>query len=299
MSILIVTTNRNSDAIMDSPFLHRFEYDTTDLVNNYELPVMHHLKEYLYNLLKRSLQTSFNTKIAVDQINSDYWHLDDNDPSVIMSTKEFEARQNTYEYSYDSNATHWWVNFSRDRPFVAYNAAMFAQDEIQTAEHPILCHLKEALQKEGVVLRQNGRCDPLLIRGIIRCALIDTTELYGRKFTEASKKTVYRAVSMQNPVTTTNIICMTAHPISNGAYTLEQLYYMYRTCHAAFRGINTVENNGDISSIHVVHTGHWECGVFGGNRIVTALIQILAIVTSDVSRLVYHTFEYLSTAISQ
>lgn len=39
----------------------------------------------------------------------------------------------------------WWVNFADPILFVAYAGRLFAQDEIQVAEHPALGHLKEKL----------------------------------------------------------------------------------------------------------------------------------------------------------
>jgi len=36
----------------------------------------------------------------------------------------------------------WYVNFADPRLFTAYGSGLFAQDEIQAAEHPILGHLR-------------------------------------------------------------------------------------------------------------------------------------------------------------
>jgi hypothetical protein len=42
-----------------------------------------------------------------------------------------------------------WVNFADEHLFVAYASRLFAQDEIQVAEHPSLGHLKEKLVRKG------------------------------------------------------------------------------------------------------------------------------------------------------
>ncbi len=39
----------------------------------------------------------------------------------------------------------------------------------------------------------------------------------------------------------------------------------------------------------VVHTGYWGCGVFGGDRVVMSLLQVLAAGMAGVDRLVFHT----------
>ena len=39
----------------------------------------------------------------------------------------------------------------------------------------------------------------------------------------------------------------------------------------------------------MIHTGYWGCGVFGGNRVLMSLLQVLAAGMAGVSRLVFHT----------
>ena len=48
-----------------------------------------------------------------------------------------------------AGAAEWHVNFADPHLFFAYGSSLFAQDEIQVAEHPILGSLMEALQAEG------------------------------------------------------------------------------------------------------------------------------------------------------
>ena len=38
----------------------------------------------------------------------------------------------------------------------------------------------------------------------------------------------------------------------------------------------------------VVHTGHWGCGAFGGNRVLMALLQVVAARMAGLERLVFH-----------
>ena len=44
-----------------------------------------------------------------------------------------------------TDAVEWHVNFADPQLFVAYGSSLFAQDEMQVAEHPALGSLKEAL----------------------------------------------------------------------------------------------------------------------------------------------------------
>jgi len=40
----------------------------------------------------------------------------------------------------------------------------------------------------------------------------------------------------------------------------------------------------------VIHTGHWGCGAYGGNKELMALLQIGAAHLAGVDEIVYHTF---------
>jgi Poly (ADP-ribose) glycohydrolase (PARG) len=37
-----------------------------------------------------------------------------------------------------------------------------------------------------------------------------------------------------------------------------------------------------------VHTGYWGCGAFGGNRVLMALLQVLAAGSAGLDQLVFH-----------
>lgn len=39
----------------------------------------------------------------------------------------------------------------------------------------------------------------------------------------------------------------------------------------------------------VVHTGYWGCGAFGGNRVLMAMLQVLAARSAGLQRLAFHT----------
>jgi hypothetical protein len=38
----------------------------------------------------------------------------------------------------------------------------------------------------------------------------------------------------------------------------------------------------------VIHTGYWGAGVFGGNRVLMAMLQLLAASMAEVTRVVFH-----------
>src|SRR5689334_15344343 len=63
------------------------------------------------------------------------------------------AREDQYDYvpipCRSGSVLEWHVNFADPRLFIAYGSGLFAQDEIQVAEHPVLASLKEALHAAG------------------------------------------------------------------------------------------------------------------------------------------------------
>ena len=54
------------------------------------------------------------------------------------------------------DVVEWHVNFADPHLFVAYAAGLFAQDEMQVAEHPGLAALKQALAAADVETRTDG-----------------------------------------------------------------------------------------------------------------------------------------------
>jgi hypothetical protein len=65
-----------------------------------------------------------------------------------------------------SAATEWCVNFADHNLFGCCLSGLFAQDEIQSAEHPVLASLREALgaSGSGALTVENGDPTPILIR---------------------------------------------------------------------------------------------------------------------------------------
>ena len=51
-----------------------------------------------------------------------------------------------YKPSTDAKEVEWYINFADSSLFFAYGTALFAQDEMQVAEHPSLASLRELMQ---------------------------------------------------------------------------------------------------------------------------------------------------------
>jgi len=230
--------------------------------------------------------------------------LDFSYPTQIIS------QEDSYSYAPDpSDVTDWYVNFADQQLFVAYQGGLFAQDEIQVAEHPSLGHLKEALMSyyrrgEGYykmrpMTKEGDVCTPILIQGAERlCKVrvdINKAEgrpagLYGNNFKKASTEAIDKAtITFENP-SVTNFICMAALKPSFGNYTLEQIKYLFLTAYTSFNATHVESKLNCPDRPITIHTGNWGCGAFGGSYALAALVQILAARAAKIDNLVYHTY---------
>lgn len=205
-----------------------------------------------------------------------------------------------YEPSDDKSITEWYLNFAHHYLFVAYGSPLFAQDELQVAEHPALGSLREALVKLQIkpFTVEDGRPTPILIKGVERRCRVATDPnpaqlrpvgLYGNEFARADIKAIELATTPISPPTLTNLIAMEAPAGGEGFYTEEQILYILETAFTGFSAAKlesqSMENG---QALTVIHTGFWGCGAYGGNRILMTLLQLLAANMAEVDRLVFH-----------
>lgn len=192
-------------------------------------------------------------------------------------------------------AVEWHVNFADPHLFVAYAGSLFAQDEMQVAEHPILGSLREALRAEGAaaVTVEQGRPTPVLVAGVERRCRVATDPdpaegrsrgLYGNEFGRAQTEAVRRATQRIDPPTTTNLIAIAAPSGGWGHYSDEEIDKILVTAWTGFRAAVLESGGGPVA----IHTGFWGCGAFGGNRILMTVLQALAAGAAGVDRLVLH-----------
>ena len=194
----------------------------------------------------------------------------------------------------------WHVNFADPHLFFAYGGPLFAQDEMQVAEHPVLASLREALQvkKMKTLTLEDGRPTPVLVAGAERRCRVKTRPnpeegrphgLYGNAFSQASRDAVRRATVPIDPPTVTNLVAIAAPAGGYGTYTEAQIRSILVTAFSGFSAarLETVRLKGPGSPL-VIHTGFWGCGAFGGNRELMALLQVAAAGMAGADRLVFH-----------
>lgn len=200
----------------------------------------------------------------------------------------------------DTGAFEWHVHFADPILFVSYGSQLFAQDELQVAEHPALAALKERLDAEGRPGRtvRGDRPTPILVMGVERRVAIATDRnaeagqpdgLYGAPFRDASEETVRRAVSVLDPPTITNLIALCAPWGGRGRYSAAEIEFVLETAFTGFRAavLESRRVGGNGAQV-AVHTGFWGCGVFGGDPILMSLLQLRAAALAGVDRIAFH-----------
>jgi Poly (ADP-ribose) glycohydrolase (PARG) len=214
-----------------------------------------------------------------------------------------EEQKHYFEYiltNQSSNLVEWYLNFAHSDLFCAYGERLFAQDEMQVAEHPALASLREALLANKIepLTVQSGEPTPILIRGVERRCSIATNPdpaqerplgLYGNNFAKATPAAIALATKPLNPPTITNIIAIEAPSGGYDFYDYDTIQFILITAVTGFSAAK-IESQLQISSpIVSIHTGFWGCGAYGGNRVLMALLQLLAARLARVDKLIFHT----------
>lgn len=227
-------------------------------------------------------------------------------PTMTLGVRTFRTlvRDSFYDYlpvPGDPGRVEWHVNFADPHLFGAYGSSLMAQDEMQVVEHPVLGSLREALVASGRIPMtvEAGRPTPVLVMGAERRCRIATdcnadegrpAGLYGNAFARAGVATVRRATRRIEPPTITNVIAMAAPWGGRHEYTSSEIRYVLSTAYTAFRVAGFESGHQQAGATRVgVHTGFWGCGAFGGNRVLMAMLQLLAAEMAALDVLVFHT----------
>ncbi|MFO0662211.1 MAG: hypothetical protein U0165_20635, partial [Polyangiaceae bacterium] len=185
-----------------------------------------------------------------------------------------------------------------------------AQDELQVAEHPLLGSVREALialkRAELAPTTQIGVTPtPVLVRGVERRASIATEPdleanrplgLYGNAFRRASDDAVRGAIALLAPTTFSNIVAIEA-PYARGVgrYSREDLVQALTVAKAGFSAVAQESSEAGAKRIEL-HTGHWGTGVYGGDRVGMALVQLIAASLVGIDEVVFHAFDQQGVA---
>jgi hypothetical protein len=199
-------------------------------------------------------------------------------------------------------AVEWQVNFADPLLFYAYGSGLFAQDEMQSAEHPVLGSLVEALHRgaDRAVTEDDSGPTPVLVTGAERRVHVATdrneTEgrprgLYGNEFSAASAEVVRRATTRIEPPSKSNFIALAAPSYGVGRYSRDVIERVLVTAYTGFAAAVAESERMSPGAPVAVHTGYWGCGVFGGDRVLMSVLQLLAAGMAGVDCFVFHTVD--------
>lgn len=216
-------------------------------------------------------------------------------------------------YTYDDSTAGtdtrvWYVNFADPQLFGYYGSNLFAQDEIQTLEHPLLGSVAVFLDTEkpadmAPLTVEYNLPTPYLIEQVpywLRVntrPVLDTGEtasIYGRCFSRADEATVRKGITLCEESVPHNIIAMAAPAGKNGIYTTKDIAFIMRTALAAFSAavirsrIIHQKSEEIICRKAIIHTGNWGSGAFGGNRELMTLLQAVSASLAGADTIVFH-----------
>ena len=223
-------------------------------------------------------------------------------PEEVFKTDVKLVKHSGY-FSYppsSDNCVEWHLNFAHEDVFGFYGGPLFAQDEMQVAEHPILGCLREAILDMGIdrTTVQNGQATPILITGVERRCEVATDRnaeldrpygLYGNEFQFASEEAIRTATTVLSPPAQTNIIAMESPQPDFGLYTRDQIKFILASAITGFSAAVKLSKEINEDAEVSIHTGYWGCGAYGGNRELMPLLQIIAAYCADIDALHFHT----------
>jgi hypothetical protein len=185
------------------------------------------------------------------------------------------------------------LNFSDPQSLFHYCfTELFAQDEIQTMEFPLLLHLREYAEnnKADLITFDGDHPEVILVKNAPRYGSIDTSGIYGNSFLSADESQLISQTKALEHPTRANILAMAALQVPSGMRNelyeeeyLEALFYM------ALTGFLSVVAEAGKQPV-TINTGKWGSGAFGNDPLLIAIVQILSAEMAGVTKLNYHLF---------
>jgi len=210
--------------------------------------------------------------------------------TLRASYERVQVHAGVFQYERaEENVHEWHMNFADKHLFGYWSGALFAQDEMQVLEHPVLAALQLELLEIELRSHTNGGknkglqpytrdgrgATPCLVQNVPRLCAIDTagpTPIYGNAFAQVSSEAVLAQTSCfgapANPVRLSNILALEAPKPSQGTYTLSQIADILTTAYSGYlaaRAASVESSTRQQAPLDVVriHTGHWGCGAYG------------------------------------
>lgn len=284
-----------------------------ELIQNYPPDYKDKTKKEFYN---RALSLHKN-QIGKINITRCIYNFGENN-SLPIELNEIQIRNEKGFFDYSVNQmkkTHsnWYMNFADNQLFGYYASSLFAQDEIQTLEMPLLASIREYLVKNyrydlapyttmkiGPRGNEEDCASPFLIENVPQWISVNTYpslndgtigNIYGNNFSSATEKELESGIKVLDTAVPVNIIAISALSKQGGKYRRAEIEYTLRAVLCAFekaRFLSIAYNSLSEELKVAIHTGNWGCGAFGGNKEFMYLVQMIGASCAGIDELVFH-----------
>ncbi|KAL4492949.1 hypothetical protein ABPG72_020728 [Tetrahymena utriculariae] len=282
-----------------------FSFTYQDLIKIFQsLQFKNSVKKQIANQCIASIQNDINYQnysVIINRILKDLKY-----PKFDQHQLKSNHKQTIYSYDLhsDNKQMHWHINFADNELFGFCLSNLFAQDEIQCAEHPLLYPVSRAmkLKNDNKFIPKTidlNQATPILLYNVPHQVRFNfspnqqiPTGIYGNNFKKYNYQQISTRMEILNQPKSTNLIAMAALQHGFGCYTIEQIKTLFQTAYLAFRQAKifsqkeTKNPNVEVT----INTGNWGCGAFGNNMVLIGIVQHLAAYLANVSEIVYYTF---------
>lgn len=288
----------------------QFSHDLVEkeLMNDYPPRYASDIKRQIFQMLP---EIEANNIITYSRWKSMSRSIFDNPFLAFESVEPIRITPTVSNFNYCSSpepqSKTWYVNFAGHVLASTYSGPQMGVDEIQCTEHPALCSINEKYSSErstGCLLLHEyegaGDGTPCLIQNVQR--RVDISRLNKDNVRSGNLSEI---VTVYDPFwyKTTNFIAMEAPSQGHDYTNPEFLKQIYTNAYTGFRAAVVSSNTEEKDSKKVVmkkviiHTGHWGCGDYRGNRYFMAVLQIRAAMEANVWEIVYHTYDQAGQAL--
>lgn len=275
-----------------------------DLLDKYPPLYIHPRKLYFYDLACNAHKLVPGHMI-ISRFSFNEQAFDGGFPYKSCTT--FSTDPTYYDYKKDVSTEDrfvCYVNFADYNLFGFYDDGKFAQDEIQTTEHPLLGSVVRYLEAKEIpslepytALSENKIPSPYLIENVPYWISVNTSvimpdgsvhNLYGRNFRTETKEVVNEGVKIVEEEIDDNILAIAApNEFYNEYYSVTDIRYIIQALLSGFSGAVDQAHKKNCNKI-AIHTGNLGCGAFGGNPTLMYLAQFIAGNMSGVDELIFH-----------
>lgn len=288
------------------------DFEIQSLIKSYPPLYRNEHKKRLYlkalELFNKQQESVGVSRWRFDKSGADEGALCEKRPVKIETRDDYFC----YDESDSDGERVFYLNYADPNLFGYYDTDMFAQDEIQTLEHPLLGAVSECIEAVGIagmrgLTVEKKEPTPFVVLGAPQWLSVDTNpvmpdgsrrRLYGWMLSESETQVVDAGIKPLGQDRRNNILAVAAPECGRGEYTKEQIVFIMKTLLAGFGAAARISEQGGKKSC-AIHTGRWGCGAFGNSEELMLLAQIVAASMTGVSRLLFHAVSADALAAAQ